>query len=55
MGSDEDQARRLGVTGVPYYVIGGSRAVSGAQPAEVFLAALRAARDGAAAAQAAPA
>ncbi|HTT53729.1 MAG TPA: DsbA family protein [Streptosporangiaceae bacterium] len=55
VGSDEDQARRLGVTGVPYYVIGGSRAVSGAQPAEVFLAALRAARDGAAAAQAAPA
>jgi len=48
-------ARRLGVSGVPFYVIGGSRAVSGAQPTEVFLAALRSAWDDAAAPQGAPA
>ncbi len=55
VASDADQARRLGVTGVPCYVIGGSRAVTGAQPADVFLAALRAAWDDAAAPQASPA
>ena len=52
---DARQARRLGISGVPFYVFGGSRAVSGAQPAEVFLAALRAAWDDAAAPHAAPA
>lgn len=52
---DGRQARRLGITGVPFYVIGGSRAVSGGQPAEVFLAALRAAWADAAAPHAAPA
>jgi predicted DsbA family dithiol-disulfide isomerase len=52
---DIAQARRLGVTGVPFYVIGGSRAVSGAQPTDVFLAALRSAWDDAAAPQGAPA
>jgi predicted DsbA family dithiol-disulfide isomerase len=52
---DVAQARRLGVTGVPCYVLGGSRAVSGAQPTEVFLAALRAAWDDAAAPRASPA
>lgn len=52
---DAWQARRLGISGVPFYLIGGSRAVSGAQPAEVFLAALRAAWDDAAAPHAAPA
>jgi predicted DsbA family dithiol-disulfide isomerase len=45
---DTRQARRLGIGGVPFYLIGGSRAVSGAQSAEVFLAALRAAWDDAA-------
>ena len=54
-GTTTRQARRLGITGVPFYVIGGSRAVSGGQPAEVFLAALRAAWDDAAAPHAAPA
>lgn len=53
--NDVQQARQLGISGVPFYVIGGSRGVSGAQPAEVFLAALRAAWDDAAAPHGAPA
>ena len=52
---DEQQARRLGITGVPCYIIGGSRPVTGGQPAEVFLTALRAAWDDAATPQASPA
>jgi predicted DsbA family dithiol-disulfide isomerase len=41
--SEEDDARDLGVTGVPFFVIGGRYAVSGAQPAEVLLGAVTAA------------
>jgi predicted DsbA family dithiol-disulfide isomerase len=41
--ADEDEARRLGVRGVPFFVFGGRRAVSGAHPAETLLAALAAA------------
>jgi predicted DsbA family dithiol-disulfide isomerase len=37
---DESVARRLGITGVPYYVFGGRFAVSGAQSFEVLLGAL---------------
>jgi predicted DsbA family dithiol-disulfide isomerase len=55
VADDLQQARRLGISGVPFYVIGGSRAVSGAQPTEMFLAALQAAWDDAAAPHAAPA
>jgi len=55
VADDVQQAGRLGISGVPFYVIGGSRAVSGAQPTEVFLTALRAAWDDAAAPHAAPA
>jgi predicted DsbA family dithiol-disulfide isomerase len=55
VADDVQLAGRLGISGVPFYVIGGSRAVSGAQPTEVFLAALRAAWDDAAAPHAAPA
>jgi predicted DsbA family dithiol-disulfide isomerase len=55
VGDDVREARRLGIGGVPFYLIGGSRVVSGAQPTAVFLAALRAAWDDAAAPQAAPA
>jgi predicted DsbA family dithiol-disulfide isomerase len=40
ISADRNEAGRLGLTGVPFFVIGGSRGVSGAQPAEVFLAAL---------------
>jgi predicted DsbA family dithiol-disulfide isomerase len=38
--ADQRRARELGVTGVPFYVIDGRYGLSGAQPAETFLAAL---------------
>ncbi|MBW5447222.1 thioredoxin domain-containing protein [Cohnella sp. CFH 77786] len=38
--ADEEEAKRLGVRGVPYFVIDRKYAVSGAQPAEMFLHAL---------------
>lgn len=38
---DERRARTLGVNGVPFFVFDGLHGVSGAQPAEFFLAALR--------------
>jgi predicted DsbA family dithiol-disulfide isomerase len=38
--ADEQMARSLGVTGVPFFVIGRRYAVSGAQPPEVLAAAL---------------
>jgi predicted DsbA family dithiol-disulfide isomerase len=38
--ADEDEARQLGISGVPFFVLGGRYAVSGAQPAAVFLGAL---------------
>lgn len=34
--ADEDNARTLGISGVPFFVFGSKYAVSGAQPAEVF-------------------
>ncbi|MDQ6739799.1 MAG: DsbA family oxidoreductase [Actinomycetota bacterium] len=34
--ADLDEARRLGVTGVPFFVIDRKYAISGAQPAELF-------------------
>ena len=33
----EEQARRLGVSGVPFFVVNGRVALSGAQPPELFL------------------
>jgi predicted DsbA family dithiol-disulfide isomerase len=39
--ADEDEARALGITGVPFYVIDGKYGVSGAQPAEAFTHALQ--------------
>ena len=43
---DEDEARELGISGVPFFVLGGVYAVSGAQPSEVLLRALtQAAKD----------
>jgi len=33
----EERARRLGVSGVPFFVVGGRVALSGAQPPELFL------------------
>ncbi len=38
--ADEQEARELGVTGVPFFVFGRKYAVSGAQPAEVHLRAI---------------
>ena len=38
--NDEDEARALGISGVPFFVLGGRYGVSGAQPAEVLLRAL---------------
>ncbi len=38
---DEEEARAIGVTGVPFVVANGRVAVSGAQPVEVFLELLR--------------
>jgi predicted DsbA family dithiol-disulfide isomerase len=37
---DEAEARELGINGVPFFVLGGKYAVSGAQPAELLLRAL---------------
>ncbi len=37
--AEEDEARRLGVEGVPFFVVNGELALSGAQPPETFLAA----------------
>lgn len=37
---DEAQARALGITGVPFFVLGSKYGVSGAQPAEVLRSAL---------------
>lgn len=38
--ADEDEARQLEVSGVPFFVIGGKYAISGAQPAALILRAL---------------
>ena len=38
---DEAQARALGISGVPFFVVDGRYGVSGAQPTELFLQALR--------------
>jgi predicted DsbA family dithiol-disulfide isomerase len=37
---DEEEARQLGISGVPFFVLGGRYAVSGAQPAELLRGAL---------------
>lgn len=38
--ADEAEAKELGIRGVPFFVLGGRYAVSGAQPAELILEAL---------------
>ncbi|MEJ3742905.1 DsbA family oxidoreductase [Actinomycetes bacterium KLBMP 9797] len=42
---DIQQARALGVTGVPFFVLDRAYGISGAQPVEAFLSALRTAHD----------
>ena len=43
--ADEEEAGRLGISGVPFCVLGGKYGVSGAQPTETFAQALRQAWD----------
>lgn len=43
--SSQEEARRLGITGVPFYVFDGRYALYGAQPVEVFEEALEMARE----------
>jgi predicted DsbA family dithiol-disulfide isomerase len=42
---DEEKAREIGITGVPFFIFGGRYAVSGAQPADLFGRVLRQAWD----------
>jgi predicted DsbA family dithiol-disulfide isomerase len=37
---EEETARKLGIHGVPFFVLAGKYAISGAQPADVILRAL---------------
>ena len=46
MRADIEEARRLGANGVPFFVIDRTYGISGAQPAEMFLHALRTAYAG---------
>ncbi|WP_302848095.1 DsbA family protein [Paenibacillus sp. NFR01] len=39
--SDEATAKQLGITGAPFFVIDRKYAISGAQPTEVFINALK--------------
>ncbi|WP_437601274.1 DsbA family oxidoreductase [Sorangium sp. So ce590] len=52
--ADEAEARAIGITGVPFFAIGGRYGVSGAQPAEALLGVLQRAWDEAADAPDAP-
>ena len=38
---EEAVGRRLGIRGVPYFVLNGSIAISGAQPPDIFVSALQ--------------
>lgn len=48
----EQQGRRLGISGVPYFVMSGRVALSGAQPPELFLKAFEPAGEAVAAGEA---
>ena len=39
--AEEAVGRRLGISGVPYFVLNGSISISGAQPADIFVSAIR--------------
>ena len=39
--AEEAVGRRLGIRGVPYFVLNGSIAISGAQPPDIFVSAIR--------------
>lgn len=42
--AEEAVGRRLGIRGVPYFVLNGSSAISGAQPPDIFISAIQQAR-----------
>ena len=39
--AEEAAGRRLGIRGVPYFVINGTVAISGAQPPDIFVSAIQ--------------
>ena len=39
--AEEAVGRRLGISGVPYFVLNGTVSISGAQPADIFVSAIR--------------
>ncbi|NWF72367.1 MAG: DsbA family oxidoreductase [Nitrospirae bacterium] len=43
--AEEAVGRRLGISGVPYFVLNGSIAISGAQPSDIFVSAIQQARE----------
>jgi predicted DsbA family dithiol-disulfide isomerase len=43
--TEEAVGRRLGIRGVPYFVINGTVAISGAQPPDIFVSAIQQARE----------
>ena len=43
--AEEAVGRRLGIRGVPYFVINGTVAISGAQPPDIFVSAIQQARE----------
>lgn len=43
--AEEAVGRRLGIRAVPYFVLNGSSAISGAQPPDIFISAIQQARD----------
>ncbi|WP_406701248.1 DsbA family protein [Singulisphaera sp. Ch08] len=52
MRPGKEQARRLGVSGVPFFIVNGRVALSGAQPPEMFLQAFERAGEAAVAGEA---
>jgi predicted DsbA family dithiol-disulfide isomerase len=42
---EEAVGRRLGIRGVPYFVLNGSISISGAQPPDIFVSAIRQAEE----------
>jgi predicted DsbA family dithiol-disulfide isomerase len=43
--AEEAVGRRLGIRGVPYFLLNGSIAISGAQPSDIFISAIQQARE----------
>jgi predicted DsbA family dithiol-disulfide isomerase len=43
--AEEATGHRLGIRGVPYFVLNGSISISGAQPPEIFVSALQQAEE----------